>query len=174
MTDDNPSSRLQIPAILGSPKSSILPKGTKLPKVGLKESKIKIVTDTNVYLSGIIFGGNPRKVLKLARNKIVVAYTSASILLEVAEKLNQKFHWDEEKVGKTLKAISKVTEVINPATILSVVKKDKSDNKIIECALGAQANYIVSRDKHLLDFSEFEGIKIVTPRDFLRIVKSQS
>lgn len=172
MTNVGPlRSRLQIPVILESPKLSIYLRGTKIPKLLREESKVKIVPDTNIYLSGIIFGGNPRKVLKLARNKMIVAYTSASILLEVAEKLNEKFHWNEERISKTLKAISKITEVIAPSTKLNVVKKDPKDNKIIECALEAEANYIVTGDKHLLDIKEFEGIKIIAPADFLKIVR---
>src|SRR3990170_6682428 len=115
---------LQIPVTLESPKSSIFPQGTKFPKLAEEETKLKIVPDTNVYLSAIIFGGNPRKVLKLAKDKRVVAYASISILLEIAEKLNQKFHWDEKKVSKTLRAISKITEVITPVVKLGVVKED--------------------------------------------------
>ena len=164
-------SGLQIPATLESPKSSIFPQDTKFPKLVKEETKLKIVPDTNVYISGIIFGGNPRKVLELAKDKKVVAFTSTSILLEVAEKLNQKFHWDEEKVSKTLKAISKITEVVIPATRLSVVKKDPTDNKIIECALESEANYIISGDKHLLDIREFEGIQIITSGNLLKIIK---
>ena len=54
-------SGLQIPATLESPKSSIFPQDTKFPKLVKEETKLKIVPDTNVYISGIIFGGNPRK-----------------------------------------------------------------------------------------------------------------
>jgi putative PIN family toxin of toxin-antitoxin system len=172
MTNENSSSpRLQTPVIIESPKSSVYPLGTKFPKLAKKESKIKIVPDTNVYLSAIIFGGNPRKVLKLVRDRKIIAYTSTSILLEVAEKLNQKFHWNEEKVSMTIKVLSKITEVIIPTIELNVVKKDPDDNKIIECALKAEAKYIISGDKHLLEIKEFQGINILTPGDFLGLIK---
>ena len=173
MTNENSSSpRVQTPVIIESPKSSVYPLGTKFPKLVSEESKIKIVPDTDVYLSAIIFGGNPRRVLKSARDKLVYAYTSTSILLEVAEKLNQKFHWEMDMVSKTIKVLSKITEVIIPTIELDIVKKDPDDNKIIECALESEANYIITGDKHLLDIKEFEGTKIITTGEFLKIIKA--
>jgi len=47
------------------------------------------------------------------------------------------------------------------------VKKDPSDNKILECALEAKTSFIISGDKHLLEIRECKGIKIVTPKEFL-------
>lgn len=137
-----------------------------------KEPKlIKVVIDTNVCLSGIVFGGSPRKVLKLAKYKIIKAYTSLSILLEVAEKLNKKFFWSEVKVKTALKAISKITEIVHPKIKLDVVREDPSDNKVLECAVVADADYIVTGDQHLLKLKKFEETKIVIPSDFLKILK---
>lgn len=138
---------------------------TKEPKL------IKIVIDTNVYLSAIIFGGSPRKVIELAKGKRVKAYTSTLILLEVSEKLNKKFSWDQEKVQVVLKAISKIAEVVTPKIKLKVVKENHSDNKVLGCAMVADADYIVTGDKHLLNLKSFEKTKIVTSSDFLRAVK---
>ena len=55
---------------------------------------------------------------------------------------------------------------------IKVVKDDPTDDKFIETALNGNADYIISQDRHLLDIKEFEGIKMVTPKEFLRILKT--
>jgi len=162
-----------------SSKPPVFPFEYKEDFIAKEPKLIKVVIDTNVYISAIIFGGNPRKVIELTKDQRIKAYTSLLILLEVANKLNNKFKWNREKVEIVLKAISKITEVIEPKIKLKVVKEDPSDNKILECAVVANADYIVTGDKHLLKIKEFEEvnkfvsgeIKIVTTADFLKILK---
>jgi predicted nucleic acid-binding protein len=60
--------------------------------------------------------------------------------------------------------------IIKPKTRLSIVKEDHDDNKIIECAVTGKADYIITKDKHLLKIKNYKGIKIITPREFLRIM----
>lgn len=132
-------------------------------------TKLKVVLDTNVYLSGIIFGGNSRHILDLAIENKITIFTSPSILLEVSEKLNKKFKWNEDQIITVIKAISKTAEVIKPQNKLKIVKSDPSDNKIIEAAVEGNTEYIVSGDKHLLDIKQFRSIQIVSPSQFLSI-----
>jgi len=61
-----------------------------------------------------------------------------------------------------------------PKRKVNVVKQDPDDNKFIEAALEGEADYIVTQDRHLLKLKEFEGIKIVTPEEFLRILKTHN
>src|SRR3989344_3266179 len=119
---------------------------TKLPKV---------VLDTNVLISALIFGGKPKKILINSKEKKVKAFISAPILLELAKKLDSKFSWKEERIKETVGILPKFMTVIYPAARLNLVKKDPSDNKILECAFEAKANYIVTGDKHLLEIKEF-------------------
>ena len=130
----------------------------------------KVVFDTNIYISGIIFGGNPRTCLELAREKEVKLVTSRNILLEIAKKLKDKFKWTNQEIQEVIEGISKFTNIIKPKKRLSIIKADPSDNKILECAQEAKANYIISGDiKHVLAVKKFEDIKIVSAKDFLDI-----
>jgi len=169
------------PAVYPQPQTTkppLFPPEHKDPFLAKKPRLIKVVIDTNVYLSGIIFGGSPRKVLELAKDKRIKAFSSPSLLLEVSQKLNKKFSWSEEKVKTVLKAISKITEVVEPKIKLKVVKEDPSDNKILQCAVVAKVNYIITGDKHLLKLKEYQGIsklvsreiKILTPSQFLKLI----
>lgn len=127
---------------------------------------MKVVLDTNVYISGIVFGGTPRRLLDLAREGRFKVYASTAILLEVAEKLQGKFGWEIEKVEKTIQALGKLTKVVKPVERYEVVKADPSDDKIIECAGESKADYIVTGDKHLLQLKKWKRVKIVKPSDF--------
>ncbi|OIP98184.1 putative toxin-antitoxin system toxin component, PIN family [bacterium CG2_30_40_12] len=131
---------------------------------------IKAVLDTNVYISAIIFGGNPRAIIELCINNMVDTYTSSLILLEIAQKLQSKFLWNRTDVALAIKTISKTSKVIVPQQKFNVVNEDPTDNKIIECAVAASASFIVTGDRHLLSLEKFKGIKIVSPKDFLSFV----
>ncbi len=56
--------------------------------------------------------------------------------------------------------------IVNPKMSLKVINEDAGDNKILECALAAGADIILSGDKHLLKLSKFRKTKIITPREF--------
>lgn len=132
-------------------------------------TKYKVVLDTNVYLSGIIFGGNCRHILDLAIKWELATISSAAILLEIAGKLKNKFHWDKEQIVVTIKSIAKLGEVITVKRRLKIVKKDESDNKIIEAAVSAKADFIVTGDKHLLEIKKYQDTRIITLAQFLLI-----
>lgn len=163
----SPSSLLEV----AEPLERVFPLDYSETKLGKGVKQIKVILDTNIYISAIIFGGNPKKILKLARAQKIKVFTSIQILLEISEKLHKKFKLSEKDVAKILRGISKITEVVHPKIKLNIVKEDPSDNKILECALEANADYIVTGDKHLLKLKRFEETKIVTPSDFLKALK---
>jgi putative PIN family toxin of toxin-antitoxin system len=132
-------------------------------------TKPSVVLDTNVYLSGIIFGGNARHILDLIIDRKITAITSTAILLEISEKLEKKFKWGKDQIVLTIKTVGKTAAVIIPKKRLNLVKKDKNDNKIIEAAIESEANYIITGDKHLLQIKKYQNIKIVSPTQFLVI-----
>lgn len=136
-------------------------------------TKYRVVLDTNVYLSGIIFGGNSRHILDLIINKKIIAFSSPAILLEISKKLQKKFSWSKDQILITIKTLSKTVTVVNPQEKLSIVKSDKSDNKIIEVAVEARTNYIVTGDKHLLQIRKYQNVKIVSPAHFLSIYSQE-
>jgi putative PIN family toxin of toxin-antitoxin system len=130
--------------------------------------KTSVVLDTNIYISAIIFGGNPRTCLELARNKEIKLYTSKKILVELATKLRLKFHWKKEDIHNVIEGILVFANLVTPRQTISIIKNDPKDNIILECALEAKTDYIISGDKkHLLTLNAFRNIPIITTKTFL-------
>lgn len=132
--------------------------------------KIKVVFDTNIYISAIIFGGNPRQCLELARDKEIELFSSKPILLELAQKLAKKFRWNKDEVEEVVQGLIVFVKLVEPKIRINVIE-DKADNRILEAALEARADYIVSGDKkHLLSLHHFENIPILSAKQFLDMV----
>ncbi len=133
------------------------------------KNKPKVVFDTNIYISAILFGGNPRNCLDLAKEGRIELFSSNAILLELASKLSLKFYWETEAIEKTLKALGAFSILVSPKEKITIIKNDPSDNRILECAKTAKAEIIVSGDKkHLLSLKYFQKIPIVSASDLLR------
>ena len=98
----------------------------------------------------------------------VEVWTSVAILMEMAGKLREKFHWRDELIKAAIKHIANTAKVIKPSIKINMLA-DEPDNRILECAQGAGAEIIVTGDKHLLDLVAFEGIKIIRIADFLKL-----
>lgn len=135
--------------------------------------KLRVVFDTNIFISAIIFGGNPRQCLELAREGEIQLYTSKAILLELTKKLIKKFAWNEEETGEMIKGLGVFSKIVIPKSQVSVIKDDPADNKILECAIEGEVDYIVSGDKkHILPLKRFKNIPTVTAKELLKIIFS--
>jgi len=77
-----------------------------------------------------------------------------------------KFDWAEDKVREAVQAISQVATVLRPRPTLHILK-DEPDNRILECAIAAQAEFVVSGDRHLLSLKHHAGITMISLADFL-------
>jgi uncharacterized protein len=131
--------------------------------------KPRVVFDTNIYLSAILFGGPPRMCLELARKGTIKLYTSKAILLELAQKLANKFMWPRKDIHDVIHGIAQFAFIVQPKQRIHVIKVDPSDNIILEAAREAKANYIVSGDKkHILPLKTFEPTRILSPATFLK------
>jgi len=132
----------------------------------------RIVLDTNVLISAILFGGPPRDVLRLVVGGTVGCSLSLAILDELRDVLQRpKFRFSSEQSFNVLEELHAACDIINPMARINVITEDPDDNKILECAIEAKATFIVSGDRHLLDLVEFRGIKILTPTAFIKKVK---
>lgn len=132
----------------------------------------KVVADTNVYISAILFGGKPEEVRDLAWKGEIEFLLSEEILGEIARVLKRKFGWSDQPISETLEEIRDISTLIIPIKTLSVIKEKESDNRILECAVEGKAQYIVSGDKHhLLPLKEFRGISILSLGEFLRSIR---
>ncbi len=128
---------------------------------------MKVVFDTNVYISAFISpGSKAEEAYMLAVGGQVNLYTSVAILTETAKKLREKFLWDDVRIASALKQISRVATVLKPVNRLSILP-DTPDNRILECAKEAGADLIVTGDKHLLDLKQYEGMGITRIAGFL-------
>jgi putative PIN family toxin of toxin-antitoxin system len=138
----------------------------------LEEGKFrpKIVIDTNVYVSGLNFKGKPRDILDMIWKKEIEVYISLFILKELEDTLEKDFGWDKEAIKDVIERIKVKTNQVQTSTRISVIRGKDEDNRILECAITAKAQYIVSGDKkHLLSLGEYQGIKIISPADFLNL-----
>lgn len=133
---------------------------------------LRVVVDTNIYISAIFWGGKPREVIDLGRSSTILIFTSHDIENEIAETLRVKFKLPDEDVNRILLDFSVFTLPVVVTKHLSVVPDDPDDDKFIECALECKAEYIVSGDSHLLNQKAYEGIFILSASDFLKKVIS--
>ena len=123
----------------------------------------RVVADSNVIISGLNWRGKPHEVLNLARSGQMQLAVSDAILDETSRILQDKLGWSSERVTQAREEIRGFTTHVAPAETLDAVPGDPSDNRILECAVAAEADVIVSGDSHLLRLSSFNGIPIATP-----------
>lgn len=128
---------------------------------------MRAVADTNVYISALNFGGAPEDVLGLGREGAVQLFISPSILREVEGVLLRKFHWSARNAREAIAAIQEFAQVVRPKATVRVITEDESDNRILECALEARADVVITGDRHIQQLRTFQGISIVSPREFL-------
>lgn len=131
--------------------------------------KPKVVLDTNVLISALaLISESSDQVIELARRGEIELYISKPILVEFKRVLMVKFRYSEDEANERLYLIIKIAELVNPRERFSAIEDDESDNRILECAFVAKANFIISGDKHLKNLREFKGIKILSPSEFIR------
>ncbi len=127
---------------------------------------MKIVIDTNVLISGVFFGGFPRKILSSVVKREITACATSEIIDEYEEVVQEM---TERKAGHIDKGILapfiQTLEIIEPISHIKVCR-DPDDDKFLECAKDSCAFYIVSGDKDLLVIEKYENIQIVTAKDF--------
>ncbi len=136
---------------------------------------VKVVIDTNVLVSATLFGGNPEQILDSAEEGKIKILISEEILEEFKGVLQRKFGFSLDIVEITVSAIKEISTLVTPTQRLNVIKKKEDDNRILECAVEGKVQYIVSGDKrHLLPLKEYQGIKILSPAQFLKAISQRT
>jgi len=129
---------------------------------------LKVVLDTNIFISAFVIpGGKAEAAYFHALRKDFTLYSSVAILTETAQKLGEKFSWQQDKITSLLKAIAKVAIVIKTEPHLHHLT-DEPDNRVLECAEAVGADFIVTGDKHLLFLKHFQTSNVVRLADFLK------
>ena len=131
---------------------------------------MKVVLDTNVFISGIHWTGASKKILHAWHNKQFELISSIPIIEKITKTLtNFKIPLSAEDILEWEQIIIENAILVEPSEKLDIVKEDHDDNKFLEAAITGNVEYVVTQDKHLLKIKEFQGIKIVTPEEFLKV-----
>lgn len=132
---------------------------------------MKVVLDTNVLVSSTLTErGKPFKILKKAESGYIELFISPEIIQELEDVLlRDKIPFEEEDVKEFIEKIISISTVIVPEESFEVINEDPEDDKVLECAIDSEADYIISGDSHLLDLEDFKGIKILSPDHFLEV-----
>ena len=133
---------------------------------------ITVILDTNVIISGLLSPqGSPGEIFDcLEKGKIIVA-TSNILLTELERvltysKVRKYLNLSDEEINLFLRRFKMFTEVVQPEISINVIEKDPDDDRVLECAIAANATFIITGDQHLLELGEFQGIEILTPSVF--------
>ena len=127
----------------------------------------RVVFDTNIWISGLLWRGKPYQCRLLARAEIVQHVYCEDMAAELSGKLSQVFGFTENHIRAVLYDLRQVSERVEISGDLHVVDADPDDDKFVECALQANASLIVSGDHHLLELEEYEGIRILSAAEFV-------
>ena len=134
---------------------------------------MRIVVDTNVVASAVLFGGKPGALIRFVLTHAVSAVATQEIIAEYQSTIDSLF---QKYKGRDLffsaDSIYSAMEII-PAQTRVDVCRDPDDNKFISCAIDGQCYYIVSGDKDLLTLKEYSDVKIVTVAEFFELLKAQ-
>ncbi|MEB3288494.1 MAG: putative toxin-antitoxin system toxin component, PIN family [Leptolyngbya sp.] len=134
---------------------------------------MRVVIDTNIWVSGLLWGGLPNQVLQQVRQGAVQAIITAPMLTELARtlaypKLQPKIQHMQETPDGLLLAVQELTQSCIPVPLRVPTLRDTNDLVVLEAAVGGNAGDIITGDRDLLVLGEFSGIPILSPKDFLQ------
>ncbi|HKP87968.1 MAG TPA: putative toxin-antitoxin system toxin component, PIN family [Blastocatellia bacterium] len=133
---------------------------------------MRVVADTNVVVSGLLWQGAPRQVLDAGRTGAIDLFTSAVLLAELEEVLErEKFAERLARVNvgprELVLGYAALATLVTPEEIVPVILADSDDDAVLACATAAQAEVIVSGDSHLLALKDYNAIRIVRAAELL-------
>jgi len=133
---------------------------------------LRVVLDTNIIVSGLLSPrGAPSAILDSATSKRFRCFVSESLIEEYSDVLSRDhLHIDQRKAARFIKAFREIAAFVRPREKV-VAARDADDDKVIECAVEAEADFLVTGNTR--DFpKQFHGVRVVTARDFLVILES--
>ena len=132
-----------------------------------------VVLDANVFMSAMISPqGTPAEILRLWEQAAFDVAISPAILREIDRvihypKIQKKYNLVEKDIEAFFRLIDSAAVLVIPAEMIDAVDQDETDNRYVECAVAANASYIVTGDKHLLGLKAYQSIEILRPAAFL-------
>ncbi len=129
---------------------------------------MRVILDTNVFVSGVFFTGPPYEILRAWRDGRFQMVLSSEILDEYRRVgLDLAQHYNQIDLEPFLYLIVEYAYLVDVKTLPMAVSDDPDDDKFIACALASGCQYLISGDRHLLKLNGYEGISILKPREFL-------
>lgn len=130
--------------------------------------KTKVVLDTNIIVSAFGWGGKPADIMRLITGGEILNFTSVEMLTELKKVIGYpKLAFPEALQANIIEIIFNASSIVNIHESLDIIDGDPCDNKVLECAISANVEFIISGDKHLLNLKNFRGIEIITAEDYL-------
>ncbi|MBG0779451.1 MAG: putative toxin-antitoxin system toxin component, PIN family [Desulfotignum balticum] len=134
----------------------------------------RVVLNSNVIISGFLFGGPPARLIEHIVNGTLHCFTSLPILDEVQEVLQRpKFGLSPEQAFLLVEELYYSCTLVKPGRRIRAISADPDDDMILECASEANADLIISGDLHLLDLGSWEHIQILSPANALKKIENQ-
>jgi putative PIN family toxin of toxin-antitoxin system len=127
---------------------------------------IRVTADSNIYISALIFGGKPLTLLEMALDGEIELAISDAILDETLRVMREKFKRNAEQLKQAEGYIAAITRRVSPTETIDAVPSDPDDNRILECAVAAGSEVIVSGDADLLRLGGYGSIKIMRVAEF--------
>lgn len=130
---------------------------------------VRVVIDTNVFVSGLLKSDNPpSNVVDLFIEDKINLIISEEVFSEyIKVLLRPELKVKKDNIIRLISIFILKAEIIKVKTKLDIIERDPSDNKFLECALDGKVDYIITGDKHLLELKKYKKIKIVDPKTFI-------
>jgi len=129
---------------------------------------VRVILDTNVFISGVFFRGPPHMILEAWRDQRVRLVVSPEILVEyqeVADELGERY--PDVDVTPFIDLLAVRSDFVLVPPLVETVCDDPDDDKFLACAVSAGVACVVSGDRHLLKASGYRGIEVLRPRAFV-------
>ncbi len=132
---------------------------------------MRVVLDTNIFISGFFWHGPAEKILNLWKSGKFSLIISMDIISEIVKVLKDfKIKMSDIQRKQLIDIIIGMSLIVELTEKVDIVKDDPDDNKFIEASISGKADYIITQDKHLLKIKQFRNIKVLTPEEFLAIL----
>ena len=133
---------------------------------------IRAVVDTNVVVSGLLFGGLPYKIIRAAMAR-KFTWVTPPILIDEIERVTSypKFRLSNPEVKALTAPLFSIAEIVVPIKTISAIERCPADNRVLECAVEGKCSVIVSGDRRdLISLKRFQHTEILTARQFLELI----
>ena len=126
----------------------------------------RVVIDTNIIVSSIVYGGMPKRVVSLVIDEMAEGVTSPVLQAELIDVLSKKFSFSKEKLAQAGALLNESFTTVQPTRTISILEDD-DDNRVLEAAIAGMCDAIITGDQDLLRLKKYKGITIMTAKQFL-------